>query len=127
MKLVFGAAEDTFSAIRFLDAYVTTISGTVYDDQDGSGALSGGDAGKSGVTVSYTGSNGTSGSTTTDGSGAYSFSGLLEATYTVTYDIPTNWVNKGTRPATVTISSSTGAGTANFFTQRSDASIAGTV
>ena len=127
VKLVFSETTDTFSAIRFLDSYVTTISGTVYDDRDGSGTLTGGDVGTAGVTVSYTGPNGSSGSTTTDENGLYSFTEILEGAYSVTYVIPTDWVNTGTRPVSITIASATGAGTVNLYTRQSDASIAGTV
>src|SRR5205085_5541229 len=109
-----------------------TISGTVYNDANGNGAFDTGETGKSGVVVFLdTNNNGTAdaGETTatTDASGNYSFGGLGAGTYHVSYTVPANWVNTGTRPVDVTVATGATSTGNNLFTEQSDASIAGTL
>jgi uncharacterized repeat protein (TIGR01451 family) len=101
-----------------------SISGTVYNDANGNGALDAGESGVSGVTVSYTGAS--SGSVTTNGSGAYTIGSLAAGTYSVTYTIPANFVNTGTRPLSVTVAAGGTSNNNNFFAQQRNASLAGT-
>src|SRR5204863_435156 len=84
-----------------------SIAGTVFNDANGDG-LSAGDSGKSGVVV-FIDSN-TNGvkdagepSSTTDGTGAYSFTGLAAGVYSVDYQVATGWANTGTEPLSVTL------------------------
>ena len=72
------------------------ISGTVYQDSNGNGSLDAGEPGISGVSVSLSGTS--SGTTTTNGSGAYTFSSLAAGTYNVDYTVPTGYGNTGTKP-----------------------------
>ncbi len=60
-----------------------TVSGTVFVDADGSGALSAGDQPISGVTVKLTNSTGTIFTTTTAADGTYRFENLPAGTYTL--------------------------------------------
>ena len=109
-----------------------SISGTVYNDLNGNGSLDGGEVGKAGVTVFIDTNNngvlnGGETSTSTDGSGNYSFANLTVATYRITYVIPSGWANTGTRPLLVTVSAGANSAGNNFFTQERDASISGHV
>jgi hypothetical protein len=67
----------------------TTVSGSVFFDIDHDGSLGPDEVGLSGWTVQLTGS--VSLSTTTDGNGAYSFSGLNAGTYMVCVIPPAGW------------------------------------
>ena len=76
-----------------------SISGTVYQDSNGNGSLDAGEPGISGVSVSRSGTS--SGTTTTNASGAYTFSSLAAGTYSVDYTVPTGYANTGaTKPIT---------------------------
>ncbi|MBI1214672.1 MAG: DUF11 domain-containing protein [Alphaproteobacteria bacterium] len=72
----------------FAEIIPSTISGTVFEDQNNNGVQNGSDTGLSGVTVNLTGtdvnSNAVSTSTTTASDGSYSFASLQPGTYTVT-------------------------------------------
>ncbi|MBI3647889.1 MAG: S8 family serine peptidase, partial [Actinobacteria bacterium] len=103
-----------------------SIAGTVYNDLNGNGSLDGGEVGISGVTVTLSGTS--SGTTTTDGSGAFAFSALAAGTYNVTYTVPANFVNTGTRPISgIVVASGATVTGKNFFAQQRDGSISGTV
>ena len=116
MTLVAGQAStgnDFFAQQRN-----ASISGTVYNDLDGDGVADGGEVGISGVTVSYSGGTpATSGSTTTNGSGGYSITGLQAGTYSVTYTIPSGYINTGVRPQTVNVTAGEASTGNNFFAQ----------
>ncbi len=97
------AVSDAFNVIAF-DA--NTITGTVFNDLDGSGAQDPGESGMSGVTVFLDLDN--SGgldvgepSTTTDGSGHYAFASLSDDTYHVTVVVPASF--NPTTPLTVDV------------------------
>jgi hypothetical protein len=72
-----------------------TISGTIWEDLDADGTLEGGEAGRfNGVTVVLRDSNGNIVATTsTDGNGDYSFTGLPDGTYTVDVTDENNLLN----------------------------------
>jgi hypothetical protein len=78
-----GWAVDDFFINTTGNPATGTISGKVYLDDNGNSTFDGGDAGISGRKVYLTGSK--IDSATTDGSGDYSFPGLLAGAYTVTY------------------------------------------
>ena len=69
-----------------------SIAGTVFADGNGNGASDGGDAGIPGVTVTLTGPGGPY-TAVTDGSGVYSFGGLLAGSYTITETQPGGWAD----------------------------------
>ncbi len=80
-----------------------SLSGFVYEDSNPSNTLNAGDTPLAGVTVVLSGV--TSGGTTitpqtatTDGTGAYSFTGLAGGTYTVTETQPGGYLNRGEQP-----------------------------
>jgi hypothetical protein len=105
-----------------------SISGTVYNDADGSGTLTGGEAGLGGVTVfidsNDNGSFDTGEPTTTSSSaagtpGQYSFTGLTAGTYKVKYAVPTGYANTGANPQTAVLATSSSSSTGNdFFARR---------
>ncbi|MCE1252325.1 MAG: carboxypeptidase regulatory-like domain-containing protein, partial [Anaerolineae bacterium] len=77
-----------------------TISGTVRLDNNGDGTIQGGETGVvSGVTVTLTGTdshgNPVSMTTTTNGSGQYSFSGVPAGSYTITETDPSGYGSTG--------------------------------
>src|SRR5204862_192790 len=64
------------------------ISGKVYNDLNGNGSLDAGEPGIAGVSVALTGGTPSSpGTTTTDASGGYSFTGLPKGYYSVNYTL----------------------------------------
>ena len=72
----------TSSGNTFIETPNTaTISGNIFNDLNGNGVQDLGESALTGWTVNLTGTS--SGSTTTDGSGNYSFTGLLVGSYTV--------------------------------------------
>jgi uncharacterized repeat protein (TIGR01451 family) len=105
---------------------VNAISGTVYRDNDSNGALSGGDTRLVGVPLSLSGTTATglavSLSTTTDGSGNYSFGSLAAGTYLITETQPAghiDGVETAGNPATTfggTISGVVGSNTISAIT-----------
>ncbi|GAA3841632.1 hypothetical protein GCM10022243_05070 [Saccharothrix violaceirubra] len=74
-----------------------SLSGTVYEDADGSGTKQPLEPGIAGVTVTLTGldaaSNSVSLTTTTGSDGTYTFTGLLGGTYTVTETTPATYTD----------------------------------
>ncbi|MFM8528800.1 MAG: beta strand repeat-containing protein, partial [Ilumatobacteraceae bacterium] len=95
---------------RFLDSWSYSISGTVYNDAGATvGSYDAGDVAKGGVTVSISGtaSASTTSSTAVGSVGTFSFTGLKAGTYSLTYTVPTNWANTGTRPQSITLSATT--------------------
>ncbi|MDR3662543.1 MAG: SdrD B-like domain-containing protein, partial [Mycobacterium sp.] len=68
-----------------------TITGTAFLDANGDATQDNGEAGISGVTVTLLNASGTSvGTTTTNATGGYSFTGLAPGSYTVAFTTPTN-------------------------------------
>src|SRR5206468_2500104 len=60
----------------------SSVSGTVFDDDNGNGSFDNGEAAVAGATVTLYSGGSPLASTTTDWNGAYSFGGLLPGTYT---------------------------------------------
>src|SRR5581483_1300200 len=96
-----------------------SIAGTVWNDANGNGSFDAGETGIAGVTVSYSGGTpATSGTATTNGSGAYSVTGLQPGTYSVDYTPPSGFVNTGTKPLSVTLTAGQAATGKDFFAQQ---------
>src|SRR5205823_6139835 len=95
-----------------------SISGTLYNDADGSGTLTAGDSGLgSGIAVALSGTS--SAATTTDASGAYSFTGLGAGTYSVNYTLPTGYASTSTKPITgISLAAGAPSPKNNFFARR---------
>ncbi len=130
LSVTLSAGQNSTGNNFFAQQRNASISGTVFNDANGNGLLDGGEVGKSGVTVTLSGGTPPVGTltTTTNGAGAYSFTGLQAGNYTVDYTVSTGFVNTGTKPITVSGLAAGGSSTGNnFFEQERDASITGTV
>jgi hypothetical protein len=68
---------------------LTSVSGTVFFDVDGDGILGPDEVGLASFNVTITGP--VSLSTTTDGNGAFSFTGLMPGSYTLCANPPAGW------------------------------------
>ncbi len=84
-----------------------TITGLKFNDLNGNGVRDAGEAGLSGVTIRVTDSVGAVRTATTDGTGAFSFTGLPAGPYVVSEVVPTGFVQTapaapGTFPQTLT-------------------------
>src|SRR5436190_13825654 len=88
-----------------------SISGQAYEDRNDSGTLDAGDVTLNGVTINLSGP--ASSSTTTSGSGNFSFSSLIAGSYNVSEVLPSGYVF--TTSATLTPSVGTGATTGQNF------------
>jgi len=120
-----NAADNTASAPTTVNGN-PSISGTVYNDDDGTGNFTAGELGIPNVTVTRTGTTG--GTTTTDGNGNYSFINLPVGTYSVTYTVPSGFTNTGTRPISgITLGAGETATAQNFFTQQQSGTMSGFV
>ncbi len=79
-----GSAMSGSTGNNFAETVASTISGTVFTDQNNNGTQNGADSGIAGVTVDLLNSGGSLiTSTTTDSSGNYSFGSLDPGTYSV--------------------------------------------
>jgi uncharacterized repeat protein (TIGR01451 family) len=78
-----GAAVATSPGNNFAEVAPSTISGLVFLDQDNNGVQNAADTVISGVTIQLLQGAAVVATTVTDGSGAYSFSGLAPGTYTL--------------------------------------------
>jgi len=89
-----GTGEDTDVDAGFVpEADPATISGTAWDD-DGDGIREAGELPEAGVTVELRATDGSVlATTTTDGSGAYQFTGLPAGDYQVAFTTPAGHVN----------------------------------
>ncbi len=67
-----------------------TITGTVYEDRNASGTFDAGDTTLSGVSISISGAS--SASTTSNGSGAFTFSSVPNGSYTITETLPSGYI-----------------------------------
>ncbi|MET0281805.1 MAG: SdrD B-like domain-containing protein, partial [Steroidobacteraceae bacterium] len=134
-----GAVNDEFSAIVLTDQDGTgynfaerpgSISGRVWRDADRNGTLDGGEAGITGVTVSLSGTdtlgNAVTRTTTTDGSGDYSFGDLPAGTYTVTETQPAGFASTTSNTLTGIVIGAAGTSAGHNFGDSTGA-LAGTV
>jgi uncharacterized repeat protein (TIGR01451 family) len=102
---------------NFAEVPTSTISGSVFLDQNNNGVQNGADAGISAQTIRLTGTdnngNAVTVDTTTDASGNYTFSGLAPGSYTVTQLAqPADTANGQTVPGAVGNGGSAGSATA---------------
>lgn len=74
----------TSQADFILQAQPASVSGTVFVDTNGDGVLNNGEKGVPGAVVTFTPANGSPVTTTTNGSGNYSFTNLAPGTYKIT-------------------------------------------
>jgi uncharacterized protein (DUF2141 family) len=88
-------AGGTSAGNNFLDWKPATITGTVYNDQNGSGSFDTGEPGLSGVTVTLRNGAVIVATTTTDSGGNYSFTNLVAGTYSVTETDPAGFTSTG--------------------------------
>ena len=118
LTVVLSAGQASTGNNFFAQQRNASISGTVYNDLNGNGSFDAGEVGISGVTVTYSGGTpATSGTTTTNGSGAYTIGGLQAGTYSVDYTTPSGFINTGSRPLTVSLVAGQAATSKNFFAQ----------
>ncbi len=100
---------------NFADFQTVAISGTVFNDVNGDGALDNGEAGIAGATVNLVRGT-TTLTTTTSASGTYTFTGVGPGTYTLSEVLPSGYVQ--TAPGggifTITTASGTSVGSQNF-------------
>ena len=101
------------SGNNFSEIVLSSISGTVFIDQNNNGLQDGADLGIASVTIELLNSSGTViATTTTDSSGAYSFTSLQPGTYSVREpNQPTDTANGKTIPGAVSNSGTSGTAT----------------
>jgi uncharacterized surface anchored protein len=80
-----GDEDDTIDLGAYLPA---SVGDFVWHDLNANGVQDAGEPGIEGVTVTVTGPDGFTDTTTTDENGAYEFTGLVPGTYTVTFTTP---------------------------------------
>jgi len=97
-NIFYGAEKRLISADNGAGAVQAnaSLSGVVYADNNGNGAFDTGEFGNPGVFVTLSGTNSLGQSVnvtvTTDGTGAYTFMGLLPGTYTINVTPPANFM-----------------------------------
>jgi hypothetical protein len=98
----------------FGDFKTISVSGNVYNDQNGNGLRNGGEPGLQGWTVNLENSSGNIlASVSTDASGNYSITGVGKGAYQVAEVVQTNWVQ--TQPLYPTVYSFTSRGGHNLI------------
>ena len=111
---VSGTAGNNFARVA-----PSSLSGTVYLDQNNNGLVDGTDSGISGVTVELRNGSGTTvlSTTTTDSSGNYNFANLAPGSYTVTEPgLPSNTARGLTTAGSVAHGGTAGTATATTVT-----------
>ncbi|TAK57427.1 MAG: T9SS type A sorting domain-containing protein, partial [Bacteroidetes bacterium] len=98
--------------IDFGNFKLITISGMKFNDHDGDGVKDENDEGMAGWTINLSGT--VTSSTTTDPTGAYSFTNLGPGTYTVTETVLDGWVQTSTNPTDITSVSGINVTDVNF-------------
>jgi hypothetical protein len=93
-----------------------TVSGEKFNDANGNGVRDTGETGLSGVTIRVTDATGAVRTTTTDASGAFSFSGLAAGTYVVSEVVPGGFTQTApAAPGTFTVTLTTGQSVTNLL------------
>ena len=111
--VAFGSANIT--NLNFGNFTVTAISGEVYQDTNGNGALDSGEPGIQGWTVNLEDTNGNVlKSITTGANGLYSFTSLQPGTYRIREVAPAGWTQTTTNPADIVNASGINPTSANF-------------
>ncbi len=90
--IVISSTATNATGYNFGEVLASSLSGTVYEDDDNSGTINGGDTGINGVLVTLTGTDSfgqaVSQTFTTPADGTYSFTNLRPGTYTITETQP---------------------------------------
>jgi hypothetical protein len=104
------------ATVNFGDQQIGAVSGVVYTDLNGNGVRDTGESGIAGVTIELLQGGGVLSTTTTDGTGVYSFPNVPPDSYTVQETDPAGYVS--TTPNAVAVSlAAGGSATANFGDQ----------
>ena len=97
-------------------ALTGTVSGTKFNDANGNGARDAGEAGLSGVTIRLTDAAGVVRTTTTDASGAFSFTNVAAGAYVVSEVVPNGFTQTApAAPGTFAINVTTGQTVGNLL------------
>jgi hypothetical protein len=112
-----SVAPNGSATANFGDQQVSTISGVAFNDLDASGTQDGGESGLAGVEVELWQGTTFVTSTTTNGSGIYSFTGVEAGSYTVKAARPAGFVNTTASEKAVSVAPG-GSAAANFGFQQ---------
>jgi len=116
----FNTADNTTSVTTTISS--PSVSGTIFNDENGDGVFTPGELGMSGVSVTAKVGTTTVQTTTTDGNGNYSFKGLTAGTiYTLDYTA-SGFVATSPKPLSVTAVANVALANQNFFAQQRNAS-----
>jgi hypothetical protein len=97
-------------------ALAGTISGVKFNDVNGNGVRDAGEPGLSGVTIRVTDASGTARTTTSDASGAFSFTGLAAGAYVVAEVVPNGFTQTApAAPGTFAVTLTTGQTAGNLL------------
>jgi len=95
---------------------LASISGVKFNDANGNGTRDTGEAGLSGVTIQLLNAAGQTTSTTTDASGAFSFTGLAAGTYVLSEVVPTGFKQTAPpAPGTISVTVASGQNATGFL------------
>jgi SdrD B-like protein len=93
-----------------------TVGGVKFNDVNGNGVRDAGEAGLAGVTIRVTDASGTVRTTTSDASGAFSFTGLAAGAYVVSEVVPSGFTQTApAAPGTFPVTLTTGQAVANLL------------
>ena len=96
-------------------ALTAMVSGVKFNDANGNGTRDAGEEGMAGVTIRLTDSANVVRTTTTDGSGSFSFTGLTPGTYVVSEVVPAGFAQTAPpAPGTFTVTLTTGQAVGNL-------------
>jgi hypothetical protein len=125
---VLASGDNSFaSSIVFANFKLATVVGTAFEDTNGDGLLNGSEAGiPNRVVQLLNASNTVIATTTTDASGAYTFTGLTFGSYGVSQVVPAGWAITTTTPFSFNSVSGTALTGVNLGSIR-PGSISGTV
>jgi plastocyanin len=120
-----ATGDEQFTDLNFLVKGDGSVNGTVWNDANGNGAHDSPEAGKSGVSISLNGKR----TTFTDGSGHYTFGGVLPGANSVSVTAPNGFTTVGSasQPVNLAIDNTFTANDVDFFVKSAPASISGLV
>src|SRR5687768_3831904 len=118
------AAGQAFAAADFgFREGDASIGDTVWEDDNGNGALDAGEVGRAGVVVTLTKAGQTVGVATTDNAGLYQFGGLRSGSYTATVTVPVDYALTTTGSHAVTLGVAQAHTAADFGVRQSNSSV----
>ncbi|MBL9135953.1 MAG: carboxypeptidase regulatory-like domain-containing protein, partial [Verrucomicrobiales bacterium] len=103
---------------NFANQAAGTVSGRVFNDEDGDGELDATEPGMGGVPITLTSTSGTTRQVTTSGDGTFLFTGVLAGTVNLTQSTPSGFT--ATTPVTVTMLVATESAASASFGNQSD-------